>query len=147
MTTEQRLERLERENRWMRRIGAVGVAVALGALAAALLVERGPAQTHQPSQLGEEFPDLEVRSLTVKDEDGKARVCLATGGGVALMTLLHKDGKSGVALTATPLGAAAVNLIDKDGKPRATLGTLADGSPALRLLNAKGKVIWKAPKD
>ena len=28
MTTEQRLERLERENRWMRRIGAVGVAVA-----------------------------------------------------------------------------------------------------------------------
>ena len=28
MTTEQRLERLERENRWMRRIGAVAVVVA-----------------------------------------------------------------------------------------------------------------------
>jgi hypothetical protein len=28
MTLEQRVEKLERENRWMRRIGAVGVAVA-----------------------------------------------------------------------------------------------------------------------
>jgi hypothetical protein len=27
MTTEQRLVRLERENKWMRRIGAVGLAL------------------------------------------------------------------------------------------------------------------------
>jgi hypothetical protein len=47
----------------MRRIGAVGVAVALGALAAAFLVERGPAQTDHSSQLGEELPDLEVRAV------------------------------------------------------------------------------------
>ena len=37
MTTEQRLERLERENRWMRRFGAVGVAVA----AAVFLIGQG----------------------------------------------------------------------------------------------------------
>ncbi|MHC4164914.1 MAG: type II secretion system protein GspG [Planctomycetota bacterium] len=34
MTTEQRLERLERENRWMRRIGAVGVSVVVCSLLA-----------------------------------------------------------------------------------------------------------------
>jgi len=37
MTTEQRLERLERENRWMRRVGAVAAAVA----AAVFLVGQG----------------------------------------------------------------------------------------------------------
>ena len=37
MTTEQRLERLERQNRWMRRIGAVAVAVA----AAVFLIGQG----------------------------------------------------------------------------------------------------------
>ncbi|MHC4162168.1 MAG: type II secretion system protein GspG [Planctomycetota bacterium] len=33
MTTEQRLERLERENRWMRRIGVVGLALVVVSLA------------------------------------------------------------------------------------------------------------------
>jgi len=37
MTTEQRLERLERENRWTRRIGTVGVAV----VAALFLIGQG----------------------------------------------------------------------------------------------------------
>ncbi len=40
MTLEQRLERLERENRWMRRIGAVAVAVA----AAVFLIGQGKAK-------------------------------------------------------------------------------------------------------
>jgi len=56
MTTEQRLERLERENRWMRRIGAVGVAVA-----AVFLIGQGKEK---------ELPDLEGRSLSVVDTNG-----------------------------------------------------------------------------
>ena len=38
MTTEQRLERLERENRWMRRITVVAVAVAVVSLASSVYV-------------------------------------------------------------------------------------------------------------
>jgi hypothetical protein len=40
MTTEQRLERLELQNRWMRRIGAVGVAVAVCSLLACEIRDR-----------------------------------------------------------------------------------------------------------
>ena len=63
MTTEQRLERLERENRWMRRMGAVGVTVA----AAVFLIGQGK---------DKELPDLVVRSLTVKDSNGRSRARL-----------------------------------------------------------------------
>jgi hypothetical protein len=112
MTLEQRLERLERENRWMRRLGAVAVAV----VAAVLLMGQDKAK---------DLPDLVVRSLTVKDKDGKVRATLAT-----LAT-----------------GSAYLRFLDKSGKRRAALDVLNDGTPRLRLFDAKGKVIWKAPKD
>ena len=60
MTIEQRLERLERQNRWMKRGGAVAVAL----VAAVFLMGQA-----KPKEL----PDLEVRSLTLKDNAG--RVC------------------------------------------------------------------------
>jgi hypothetical protein len=58
MTTEQRLVRLERENRWMRRIGAVAVAVA----AAVFLIGQEKANP---------LPDLRARSLSLIDDNGK----------------------------------------------------------------------------
>ena len=58
MSVEERLEHLERRVQWMRRLGAVGVAL----VAAVFLMGQGKEK---------ELPDLEVRSLTVKDEDGK----------------------------------------------------------------------------
>jgi hypothetical protein len=60
LDTERRLQRLERENRWLKRGGAL----ALAAVAAVLLVGQG-----KPDVL----PDLEVKSLTVKDAQGKVR--------------------------------------------------------------------------
>jgi hypothetical protein len=57
MTTEQRLEKLERQNRWMNRIGAVGVAIAI-AVAGVFLV------------LAMTRGDIVVRSLTVVDPFG-----------------------------------------------------------------------------
>ncbi|MHC4136999.1 MAG: hypothetical protein ACYS0K_18740, partial [Planctomycetota bacterium] len=66
MTTEQRLERQERENRWMRRIGMLAAAVA----AAVLLAGQGK---------DEKLPDLEVQSLQVKDKDGRERIRIGVG--------------------------------------------------------------------
>jgi hypothetical protein len=63
MTLERRWKRLERENRWLRRIGMVAGAVA----APVFLVGQGNEM---------EPKDLEVRSLTVKDKDGTARARL-----------------------------------------------------------------------
>jgi hypothetical protein len=147
MTTEQRLERLEQENRWMRWIGAVAVFFPLAALAAVFLVERGPAQIDRSSQPDEELPDLVVRSLTVKDKDGNVRTYLTTRAGQALMKLVGKDGNSGVYFSATSAGAAGVNVLGKDGRARAYLGADADGAPLLSLKDDDGKVIWKAPGD
>jgi hypothetical protein len=58
MTTEQRLERLERENKWMRRIGVVAVAVA----ATVFLIGQGKEKA---------LPDLKAKSLELIDESGK----------------------------------------------------------------------------
>ncbi len=57
MTTEQRLERLERENRWVKRIGAAGVAVVVCSLLTCEI--RGG---FEPARLVE----LQCRSLHVK---------------------------------------------------------------------------------
>jgi hypothetical protein len=162
MTTEQRLEKLERQNRWMRRIGAVAVAVA----AAVFLIGQGK---------DEDLPDLEVRSLTVKDEEGRGRVFLGSArDGSPLVQLVNKHSRPQVTLRmmlGSPLlvlsgkdGASAqlgigpgnllpfLSLRDNNRKPRAALGvhravgtevTTAD----LTFRNPNGKVIWKAPKD
>ncbi|MHC5052644.1 MAG: hypothetical protein ACYTGK_18790, partial [Planctomycetota bacterium] len=79
MTTKQRLERLERESRWMRRVGAVAVAVA----ATVFLIGQGK---------DKQLPDLEVRSLTVKDKDGKVRVLLGVAPDGSAGLRFMKDG-------------------------------------------------------
>ena len=57
MDLEQRMARLERGNRRMKRIGALGLVVA------AVVLLSGAAK-------GKELEHLEVSSLTLKDEDG-----------------------------------------------------------------------------
>jgi len=64
MTTDQRIERLERQNRWMRRVGVLAI---IG-IAALLFM----AQARESK-----LPDLKVRSLAVLDEKGRVRASLA----------------------------------------------------------------------
>ena len=109
MSVEERLERLERKVRWMRR-GAVCAAL----VAAVFLMGK---------EQEKELPDLEVRSLTVKDEAGTVRAKLSA--------TRHMP---------------SLNLLDENGN-RIALETGADGSPLLTLHNASGKVIWQAPKE
>jgi len=175
MTVEKRLEKLERENRWMRRAGTVVLAVA----ATVLLVGQGK---------GEKLPDLEVWSLTVKGEKGEVRVKLGTAADGSAYTELH-DQAGGVRLSLRTAanGAPHLRLMDQAGKHRAvlrvfldgsvflalhdglllrtaakgspsilftegqgsvrtSLGIANDGSPALALKDAEGNVIWQAPK-
>jgi len=64
MTADQRIERLERQNRWMRRVGVL----AMVGIAALLFL----AQTRE-----KRLPDLKVRSLAVLDEKGRVRASIA----------------------------------------------------------------------
>ncbi len=130
MTTEQRLERLEREIRWMRRIGAVAVAVA----AAVFLIGQGK---------GEKLPDLEVRSLTVKDEKGEVRVKLGTANdGSAYIGIHDQAGRVRLSLRTAANGNPHLRLVDQAGKHRALLRTFLDGSVFLAL--AGGRLILRA---
>jgi hypothetical protein len=164
MTTEQRLERLEQENRWMRWIGAVAVAV----VAAVLLVGQGKDKEPQ---------DLVVRSLRVmdglrtraeldvldespylklNDRTGRDRITLyADFKGDSTLFFSDRAGKTRLALGVTgdgspfvdSTGTADVSFADKDDKMRVILGTKVDGTPSLRFFDKAGKVIWKAPGE
>jgi len=158
MILEQRVEKLERENRWMRRIGAVAVAV----VAAVFLVGQGKEK---------EPPDLVVRSLAVKDKNGNVRATLGTlANGTPQLRLADRHGKPRAmlgtlesdllglslwdsdfkvraALSLNAAGKPHLRLADEGGVARARLSTVRDGSAKLELYDAKGKVIWKAPKD
>ncbi len=59
MTIEQRLAKLERQNRWMKRGGGL----MLAAIACVVLIGQGKAKA---------LPDLVAKSLTIKDRHGNA---------------------------------------------------------------------------
>ncbi len=145
MTVEQRLERLERQNRWMKRIGMLVLAVA-----AAVLLS-GQAK-------GKAWQHLEVSSLTLMDKDGMAGASLSLFGTGTPHLLLHdKNGKKRVWLGVNRDGSPALDLYDKNVNKRATLGvtTTVDkrtgaetktAESTLTLFDAKGDVIWQAPR-
>ncbi len=155
MTIEQRVAKLEKQNRWMKRVGEL----ALAAVACVVLVGQGKAK---------ELPDLEVRSLTVKSKGGKELAFLgADVGWTALLRFTSKDGRhqarlgttlngmpslylgdnairAQVSLGLTPKGSPGFAVRDKNGVNRLVLGVGRDGSVFLKLLDAKGNVVWRA---
>ena len=173
MTLEQRLEKLESENRWARKTVAVAVAAAVAVFvigqAAVLLI--GQARG---------MPDLEARSLKIKDEDGNVRIALGMRERDLgpYLDMKDKRGKDRIGLGLLDVrnivkGSPFLGLSDGRGTCRMLL-QLTDGMPSLQLLDddinalatlelvadeaagARGfltfhdkeaKGIWKAPKD
>ncbi len=126
MNVEQRLARLERGNRRMKRIGTLVLVVA-----AAVLLS-GAAN-------GKDLPDLEVASLTLTDKDGKKLAWLGVNAdGSPSLILADKAGKPRTALGVLADGSAALDLYDKAAKTRARLSVPADGSPGVFLYDKAG---------
>jgi hypothetical protein len=125
-----RLDRLERENRWWKRIGAV---VLIG-VAAVVLMGQQRAQV------------VEAQKFLIRDPaSGKARAALSLlqDGSVGL-SIISLDGKS-LSLSADAGGNMGLMLVDNNRTLRGQLLAGADGSPAIILQDRSGKVIWKAP--
>ncbi len=156
MTIEQRVAKLERQNRWMKR----GSGLALAAIACVVLIGQGKAKA---------LPDLVVRSLTVKSKSGKELAFLgADVGKTAVLRFTSKDGRNQahfgmssngaphlylgdnanraqVSLGLAPWGSPLFGVRDKNGVNRLGLGVARDGkSVFLKLLDAKGNVVWRA---
>ena len=128
----KRVELLERENRFMKRVGG-----------AVLLVF---AAVMSLGQAGRATPVVEAQRFLIRDPNtgkGRAALSLLQDGSVGLsMTAL--DGKS-LSLSADAGGKMGLTLHDNTRKLRAELFAGTDGAAALALRDATGKVIWRAP--
>ncbi len=138
MSVEERLERLERQNKWMKRIGAVGVAF----VAAVLLMGQGKASQPVKVVVAEKF--------VLTDSDGKTCGEWGTDRGLVRLLLRDQEGHELVSLAANEEGTiATLVLMDKGGKNRVELGGGIEGA-GLSLNDWKGHVrvrLYAAPDD
>jgi len=162
----QRLDRLERENHRLKRIGALVVVV----IAAVVLM--GQARPSKVAKVieAEKFvlrdtsgqvgailftlyggsPHLEFR-----DKKGNLRITLGVMFDVAHLSLFSENGNSAITLRALPDGSPHLQIYDKDRITRAVLGSTSPRvmgietkrrpESSLVLFDKKGKVIWSAP--
>jgi len=130
-TLAQRLERVERENRSLRRVGVL----MLVGVAALLIAAQATANRV-----------VEAEKFVVRDASGKIRAELgAPPDGRVALTLFDRDGGLRVELRVLTNGRVGLLLYDKNGKSRAALRVLAEGGPVLGLFDKDEKLLWQAP--
>jgi len=144
MTTEERLGRLERENRWMK----LGGAVLLLALVAVLFVGAGQEEdTPKVIELirarklelvnehgaisGWLYADPGKSGLILRDPYGKGRISMTAGSRESSVHVVGKNGGSEVSLSVNPYDMPGVHLLDKGGNMSITLYLDPDWMPSL----------------
>ena len=147
MTTEERLEKLEREltetkalaarrpdvrRGWL--LAVVGVAVVGLGLAWTLAKTTATAQAQAAGAVPK---TIRANEFILEDADGKRRAWLGVDKDGPGLHLLDENGKPRAVLTVTKDGPG-LNLYDEKGNGRAALGVLKDGA-ALALFDEKGK--------
>ncbi len=124
---EMRLDRLERENRWLKRIGAL---VGVGIAAVVLMGQARPSKVAKV---------IEAERFVLRDKDEKVRASLNVLSGNRYGLILYdKDEKPRLVLGHTPIGLG-LSLLDKNGKVRSQLAYLPDGRSALSINDQDGK--------
>ena len=155
MDIEQRVERLERENRRLKLAGAAVVAVLLavalvGAVMPQEIIEaRGFRVTDENGELRAE---MGTDRISYYDENGNTRATM-TDAGIAYYDAGRPE---------TPVGDRIVRgviIYDEAGKPRAVLAPdriayydengktrISMGADGIFYIDAEGNVIWQAPR-
>lgn len=168
-----RLERLERELAWWRRVGVAALACAglFGAVAATVTTSPDEVKTRR---LVITDGDGRGRAVFTVDDSDRTRLSLTDREGVTSADLTVVPGKS-AALSVTRAGAqaqlaaagdsgqlsvgargqqgwlvaapggASLGLGSDPAKPQASLATGPTQSPSLLLADRDGRVVWKAP--
>jgi hypothetical protein len=123
MTLEQRVEKLEKQNKWLKRLGTLAIAVG------AVVVLGGQAE-------GKEVRHLLGKSLAISDDAGELRVKLGVQDGTSRLELNDRHGRSRVFLHADLQGQTTLFL--KDGTMKERVGiSVSDLGPAMMTLWAK----------
>jgi hypothetical protein len=129
-TLEQRVERLERENRWLKRAGIVALAV----IGAVVLMGQTTGRL------------VDAEKFILRDWEGRKRAELMTISSGAYLGLDGPDGKTRITLAV--LDEPILTLYGQGegaGAIRVLLGVNDVDSPYLKLLDKGGKVVWSAP--
>jgi hypothetical protein len=155
MTTEERLEKVEKESaalkRQLRRL-MIGGPVGLACVAILLALWARPAE-------------VQARKFVLVDENGKTRSLLAMEQFGPKLSLTDAQGKTRVELCVVKNGPV-LNLSDTNGATRAGIAVLKDGpvlsldygegktrallaveegGPGIRLYDGNDKILWSAP--
>jgi hypothetical protein len=126
----QRLERLERENRWLKQISGV----AMIGLAAVLLMGQSFPST---------FKQLDVERLMLLDGRGNPRAMLSTVDGLPVLVMTGADGKARIIMNVRSNGYATVTLLeglDKEEQSQVSLAMAPNGASGLQFHDPAGKV-------
>jgi len=118
----QRLEKVEQQNRRLKRVGVVVLALAVAGII-----------------MGQAMPGarkVEAEEFVLRDAAGNVRAELVAFKDGLALTLLDESGKSRATLAVDKPGPR-LSLYDENGKPRARLAVYEDG-PALILLDENG---------
>jgi hypothetical protein len=134
-TLTRRLDRLERQNRWLRRVSLV---ILLGAVATLLM---GQAPPHRPPRI------VEAEEFVLRDARGQVRATLGTtqSPSAAFLRIHNDDGKQRARIIVSSDGTSSLEFMDSSDRVRVLLGVRDHGLPRVWLGNEGGRIIWRAP--
>jgi len=156
-TLAQRLDRLERDVRWWKRVAGLGGVLAIAAALLGQTPAGGPVKSVEAERFNVRDAAGNVRALLGTTSDGATSLLLYNATGVNQAGLgVMADGSTSVFL-ANPAGRTVTELTlyrdgtptlvfrDRNGKTRTLMGAAADGYPFAYFLDAAGNNTWKAP--
>ncbi len=129
----RRLERVERQNRWMR----------LGFLLLLLLGGYAVSDQFDFDQVIVKQTLLESQELKLIDNDGNARLFLRMYSRVPVLQVLDATGKPRMSLGLRFDDTPFIDLSDGKGRTRATFEMTEEDTPAMRLMDESGKTTFR----
>lgn len=152
-TLERRLEGVERENRRLKRAGALALVLIVAMVLMGHVLDEKVVEAERFVLLD---PNGETRAVLVVtnggaglylyDNKGKLRTGLVGGmEDETGLSLYGSDGKESARLNVYADGRPSMTLLGKEAKPKATLTVLSDDSSHLFISDKDGRVIWSVP--
>lgn len=129
----RRLERVERQNRWMR-LGFL-LLLLLGGIAVSDKINLDQVVVRQTL--------LESQELKLMDSDGNARLFVRMYSRVPVLQVLDAAGKPRMSLGLRFDDTPFIDLSDANGRTRATFEMTEEDAPAMRLMDESGNTTFR----
>jgi hypothetical protein len=132
-TLHERLERVERQNRWLR----YGFVILFGAMAYLAI------QRYLPENIIVRQTLMESEELKLVDPSGNTRMFVRMYSRVPVLQLLDKSGKARMSMGLRFDDTPFLNLADRTGRTRASFEMNEQDEPTLRIFDRSGNPTFK----